>query len=145
MQWSAIEEGESRGLECEIGGRRLVLPFASVDQLIDYRRECLPLSRPGIAGIGIYGDEILLSLTLSGALLPPQVTTKGVLLRVSVRGVRLALEVDGAFSFVSIETVSRTHPHNEPWLLFGRTAAGSVVCQLDAEAFLAAHGLEIDS
>jgi hypothetical protein len=118
-----------------------------VDQLIEYQRSPLPLARPGISGLGVYEDELLVSLTLAASEGHDRSISavKGVLLRASARSVRFVLEVDEAFSFLDVALVATSSPPDEPWLLAGATASGETVFQFDARAFLSARGVELDA
>lgn len=144
MDNPARQWGGLRGLECVTNGRRLVLALAHVDQLIEYRREPLPLGRGGIAGLGVYGEQLVLSLSLRDIPKFQREAVKGILCHVSVRRLPVALEVDETFSFVEVDLTARALSPEQPWLLEGMSSTGHTVYQLDIPAFMAAHGMAVD-
>jgi hypothetical protein len=92
----------SRGLECLVGGQRLSIPLESVEQVIEYPRSALPLARPGVAGLGIFEGELLLSLSLPAVPLRADGMARGVLLRGLPLALPCALEVDATFNFLEV-------------------------------------------
>jgi hypothetical protein len=128
-----------------IAERLVIIPLRFVDQLIEYPRSALPLGSNGVAGIGVYQDALLVSLSIAPTRnMAP--TTKGVLLRGLAPSTMFAIEVDRTLSFVDLSTEHATTPsaegargritEQEPWLSTAISADGRQVLRLDVESLI---------
>jgi chemotaxis signal transduction protein len=133
------------GIECVAAGERVVVPADAIEQIVEYAVSPLPLSRKEIAGLGVLGDELVLSVSLrENAAARPQRgerSTKAVLLTTRREGgARWAVEIDDVLSFVRVreeEGAGRT-----AWLPRGRTFDGRAVLCVDVEEMIAELGGE---
>jgi hypothetical protein len=123
-------------------GKRLLVPLEEVEQLIDYLRCPLPLAKRWVAGIGLFGDQPLVSIALWGITPKRPQHTKGVLLRSQSNGLRFAIEVDEAFSFLDVDAPRSATPNERPWLKSTSTSEGALLEVLDARALLRELGAE---
>jgi chemotaxis signal transduction protein len=93
----------ARGLECLVGAARLGIPAESVQQIIEYEvMSPAPLARPGFAGLGVFDEKVVVSISLAarGAEAQGRRSTKGVLLDVPQSSIDWALEVTGIVGFL---------------------------------------------
>jgi chemotaxis signal transduction protein len=102
----------ARGLECLVGGARLGIPAESVKQIIEYEViSPVPLARPGFAGLGVFDEKVIVSITLitprpGVAEAAGRRGTKGVLLHVPESTIDWALEVTGIVGFTEVDVAS---------------------------------------
>jgi hypothetical protein len=136
------------GLECVIGGHRFALPAESVAQIVEYDVSPLPHAGRWVAGLGLLGTRVLVSVALTaqrgGA--RGRRSTKGVLLNAPSSPVGWALEVSEVSSFVHaqvgtagapprlregslLSTAKRDVPS---WLERARTSDGRTIGWIDA-------------
>src|SRR3954471_3315019 len=76
---------EASGLECVVGKARIAIPAEAVAQIIEYEVAALPLARSLVAGLGVFGDQVIVSISFaprSGGTTARRRKTKGVLLHV---------------------------------------------------------------
>lgn len=144
-QYAVEELVSERALECVIRERHVVVPLRFVEQLIEYPRASLPLVQAGVAGLGVYQGQLLVSLSLDGDKSSGG-SIKAVLLRALAPAATFALEVDRTLSFVDLSAAGGSFPARprEPWLSHRTSADGRQVLRLDVESlvspYLAAKG-----
>lgn len=129
------EDSIERGLECIIAGQTLVIPLEHVDQLIEYSRAPLPLAQPWVAGIGLYEDRLLVSLSLFGA--NGRGSTKAVLLRELGGSVAFALEVERTLAFVDVQRTPLSSQPEERWISGVISADGRRLRRIDIAQWVA--------
>src|SRR4051794_14794529 len=135
---------EASGLECAVGRARIAIPTEAVAQIIEYEVAELPLARNLVAGLGLFGDQIIVSVSFApraGGAAARRRTTKGVLLHVpEVEGTLFAMEVVEVHSFVRLTLKGRTEqPGKEPlprWITLGETSDGRALGLVDVPSMV---------
>jgi hypothetical protein len=130
------------GLECIIGKARVALPMEAVQQVLEYEVGAPPpLARKWVGGVGVHGDELLLSV----ALVPPGTGTakriaKGILLRTSRTGIAWAIEVASVGARVEVSLTGKPSPGNgqlPAWIASAQTKDGRPIGWIHVEQMLA--------
>jgi hypothetical protein len=141
IRTSAHSLQRSAGLECVVSGRRVAIPMTYVEQVIEYPRSPLPLARPGVAGLGVFDGQLLLSLSLP---FTEGVRGHGITKGVSLRGMPLALpcalEVDQTFGFVEV-SVTDFGSKLATWTRPATDGRGESLWELDVPSLLESLGL----
>jgi chemotaxis signal transduction protein len=148
------------GLECVIGGQRFALPAESVAQIVEYDVSPLPHGGRWVAGLGLLGTRVLVSVALAapGGAARGRRSTKGVLLNAPSSPVGWALEVSEVSSFVHVEVDAAGAPPRPgrgsllpaagrdvpSWLGRARTSDGRTLAWIDAQEIVRALSVHVD-
>jgi hypothetical protein len=138
-----MQGGELFGIECIAGGERVVVRADAIEQIVEYAVSPLPLARPEIAGLAFVGEELVLSVTISGGAARREAdrATKAVLFTTRRDGVaRWALEIDDVLSFVRVKR--EDGEGRAAWLPKAKTTDGRPVLLVDVTSMIAALGGE---
>jgi len=140
----------ARGLECLVGSARRGIPAESVQQIIEYEvMSPVPLARPGFAGLGVFNEKVVVSITLAAPELQAtqaggRRSTKGVLLNVPQSSIDWALEVTGIVGFLDASLLEEAAPTPAPregvasgsWLGEATTDDGRTIGWIDVNEML---------
>jgi hypothetical protein len=144
MGESTSQGPAARGIGCRVGRADIALPFESVGQIVEYEVFPLPLARPFIGGLGLFGARPLVSVALAGGtnrLRSGSRVAKGIMLEApATGGTAWALEVDDLGSFIDVRVKPRAPaPGLEvpPWISQATTAEGRAYAWIDVPAMLA--------
>lgn len=137
---------ETLGLACVTGGHHLAIAAGSVAQIVEYEVAPLPHASRWVAGLGVMGAKVLVSIALAGpARAAPgsgRRTTKGVLLNAPSSAIGWALEVSDVSSFVRADVSPSPAPPGgrdlPAWIARAKTAEGKTIGWVDAEALVRA-------
>lgn len=148
------QPADTLGLEFLIGAQRFVLAAESVAQIVEYEVSPLPHAGRWVAGLGILGTKVLVSIALAapralGLRAGPNAagarrSTKGVLLNVPSSSVAWALEVSEVSSFVRTELDAVAAPPSDvpAWIRRARTSDGRRIGWVDAQELVRALSLD---
>jgi hypothetical protein len=103
--------GSLRGLECRVGLGRIILPTDAIALLGEYDVGTrLPLNdRVGYA-IGVWDNDVVLSVALARHEPVPRRQTSGAMLNAPHSAVRWAFEIDGPVGLVDVVAVAKPGP-----------------------------------
>ncbi len=103
--------GSLRGLECRVGLGRIILPTESVALLGEYEVGTrLPLNdRVGYA-IGVWDNDVVLSVALTRHEPAPKRQTSGAMLHAPHSAIRWAFEIDSPVGLVDVIAVAKPGP-----------------------------------
>jgi chemotaxis signal transduction protein len=154
----SAEAAGSLGLECVAGGQHLAIAADSVAQIVEYDVAPLPHASRWVAGLGVLGEKVIVSVALAGpAAAAPKDgrrNTKGVLLNVPSSTIAWALEVSEVSSFVRAEVSPIPTPprpgaslaqggHDLPaWVGRAKTGDGRSIGWVNAEDLVRAVSMD---
>jgi len=125
-------------IECVSEGRSFLLSTDAVSQIIEYDVAPLPLARTHVAGLGVSGAEVVISIILTRRAPPPERRrVTGALLTTKQVGPRWAIEISRVRSLVRARLAP---PSGNEWLLDAHTDDGRKLPFFDVEHMLAALG-----
>ena len=123
--------GALRGLECRVGLGRIILPTESIALLGEYAVGTrLPLNdRIGYA-IGVWDQEVVVSVSLSRHEPCSRRQTSGAMLHAPHASIRWAFEIDGPVGLVDVVAVAKPGP-GASWRRTATLADGRTVQFID--------------
>jgi chemotaxis signal transduction protein len=132
-----MKSGESHsGLECVIGGERVVVPIEHTGQIVEYKvSPPPPLAHAWFAGLGIALGRVLPSVTLQSSSATSVRTAKGVLMQAAQTEWLLEVDVIGGIVEVVLAREAPTSRLLCPpsWLTRATTADGRALVWLDTQ------------
>jgi hypothetical protein len=124
------------GLECRVGHGRIALPTEAIDQLGEYAVGArLPFSDRLGCAIGVWGEDPILSITLTQHQPSASRTTNGALLVGGNAALRCAFEIDEPLGLVTITELAKANP-TQPWRRSATLSDGRSIQFIDVDVML---------
>jgi chemotaxis signal transduction protein len=137
----------AQGLECRVGGGRMIVPMTAVAQVGQYRvGGRLPTSLRHVAGIGTWEDQLVVSLSLVSPPAAIDRETTGILLATATATpMRWALEIAAPVGIVRVVRITpnaQVSSRRPAWLQNATTFDDRMMLWVAVEEMIAALGAE---
>ena len=124
-------------LECRVGLGRVSVATNAIDVLGEYAVGTrLPLTDRISYAVGVWEDEVVLSLSLTRAETAAMRTTSGLLLSVPGATIRWAFEIGSPIGLVDIAVLAKPQSAATRWLRTATLARGDAIQFVDVHALI---------
>jgi hypothetical protein len=124
-------------LECRVGLGRVSVATEAIDLLGEYRVGTrLPLTDRISYSVGVWQDDVVLSLSLARADSAPMGATTGLLLATPGAAIRWAFEIVAPVGLVEIASLNKPQSASTRWLRTATLARGGAIQFVDVQALI---------
>jgi hypothetical protein len=124
-------------LECRVGLGRVSIATDAIDVLGDYSVGArLPLTDRISFAVGVWRDDVVLSLSLARMESTAMRATTGLLLATPGAAIRWAFEIVAAVGLVEIESLSKPQSAATRWLRTATLSRGGAIQFVDVHALI---------
>jgi hypothetical protein len=124
-------------LECRVGLGRVSVATEAIEMLGEYAVGTrLPLTDRLSYAVGIWGDDVVLSLALTRATGAATRTTSGLLLAVPESPIRWAFEIGSPVGLVDIASLATPQSTATRWLRTANLTGGGAIQFVDVRALI---------
>jgi hypothetical protein len=129
-------------LECRVGLGRVSVATEAIDMLSEYSVGArLPLTDHLSYSIGVWRDDVVLSLSLSRVDSASARPTTGLLLATPRAAIRWAFEIVAPVGLVEIAVLAEPQSAARPWLRAATLSRGGVIQFVDVQALIGEVGV----
>jgi len=131
-----MTEARFAALECRVGLGRVSVAADAIDVLGEYAVGArLPLTERLSYAVGVWGDDVVLSLSLARPAAAARATV-GLLLAVPGAAIRWAFEIGAPVGLVEITALARPQSAATRWLRTATLAHGGAIQFVDLQALI---------